>query len=489
MSEKSAYPDSVQNLSKGGRIHDKYDSRDGRSPEQREVRASPPGWFGEVVLIVTYLRKLGLWGKISEQVRFARRRFGQYGVLDFVAVLIGYVISGERTLQEYYAHLRPFASAFMALFDRDDLPSRSALSRFLAALPWTAVETLRSLFLTDGLARWWETDGNRGQLVDRQGKSWIVFDIDGTREAARQRALPLGAGLPPAQRRMGEVCAPGYLGRKRGEVVRTRTVVSEAHTFRLLGSFGHRGNGQYREELGRAVDCVDASLLARGLTREATLIRLDGLYGNAAVLARLSGRCFVVRGKDYGVLDQQEGQIRLHLPPDGQFSRPESHLVRELYGCPDILLGESGVHCRVIVATHPTGKKKSPIGKTREGVVYELFFTQLPPAGFTAADVVALYLHRGAFEPLLADEDAELDTDRWCSHSLAGQEAFQILAQWIWNLRLELGHHLTNAPVRTTALASAIAPAPNAALPPSPCARVWSGRSGRRLESRALHGT
>lgn len=430
---------------------------------QSSAQSEPalPCWFGEVALIVTYLRKLGLLEKIPEQVRFARRRFGQYEVIDFVAVLIGYVISGERTLQEYYAHLQPFAPTFMALFDRESLPSRSALSRFLAALSWTAVESLRSLFLTDGLARSWETEENRGQLVDRQGKFWTVFDIDGTREAARQRALPQGADLPVAQRRMSEVCAPGYLGRKRGEGVRTRTVVCEAHTFLWLGSFGHRGNGQYREELGRAVDGVDAYLQACGRDRSQALIRLDGLYGNAAVLASLSGRCFVVRGKDYAVLDQDTVQIRLHLPPDGQFSRPESPLVRELYDCPNVVLGEAGIQCRVIVATHPAGKKKSPIGKTREGVVYELFFTQLPQEGLTAADVVALYLHRGAFEPLLADEDAELDTDRWCSHSPAGQETFQILAQWVWNLRLELGHHLTNAPVRTTEFAPAIPPAPS----------------------------
>jgi hypothetical protein len=38
-------------------------------------------------------------------------------------------------------------------------------------------------------------------------------------------------------------------------------------------------------------------------------------------------------------------------------------------------------------------------------VVYELFFTQLPQGAFTACDVVALSLHRGAFEPTLADED------------------------------------------------------------------------------------
>jgi hypothetical protein len=72
---------------------------------------------------------------------------------------------------------------------------------------------------------------------------------------------------------------------------------------------------------------------------------------------------------------------------------------------------------------------------------------------------VALYLHRGAFEPLLADEDAEQDPDRWCSHAPAGQEAWQIVSQWIWNLRLELGHLVSPTPLRTTEFAPAIAEA------------------------------
>ncbi|SRR5258708_18489961 len=58
---------------------------------------SPPGWTGEVALIAHYLRKQGVFSAIAEQVRCARRRFGRYEVLDFVAVLLGYAISGERT--------------------------------------------------------------------------------------------------------------------------------------------------------------------------------------------------------------------------------------------------------------------------------------------------------------------------------------------------------------------------------------------------------
>src|SRR5205085_11622839 len=71
-------------------------------------------------------------------------------LIDFLAVLFGYAISGERTLEAFYEHLQPWADAFLALFGRDRRPSRSTLSRFLAALDQTAVESLRTLFLKDG---------------------------------------------------------------------------------------------------------------------------------------------------------------------------------------------------------------------------------------------------------------------------------------------------------------------------------------------------
>jgi hypothetical protein len=86
---------------------------------------APPTWFGEVVLMAAYLRKHGVLTKIQEGVRFARRRFGHYEVIDFLAVLFGYAISGERTLEAFYERLQPFAAPFMALFGRDQLPARS----------------------------------------------------------------------------------------------------------------------------------------------------------------------------------------------------------------------------------------------------------------------------------------------------------------------------------------------------------------------------
>jgi len=48
--------------------------------------------------------------------------------------------------------------------------------------------------------------------------------------------------------------------------------------------------------------------------------------------------------------------------------------------------------------------------------------------------VLDLSLHRGSFETVLADEDGKQDSDRWCSHNPNGQEFWQILCQWVWNL-------------------------------------------------------
>lgn len=102
-------------------------------PTSLTIQASPepvpavPPWFGEVAIVANYLTRLGMLTTISDRVRFARKRFGLFEVIDFVAVLIGYALSGEPTLVDYYERLHPFATSFMALFGRSRLPHRSTL--------------------------------------------------------------------------------------------------------------------------------------------------------------------------------------------------------------------------------------------------------------------------------------------------------------------------------------------------------------------------
>ena len=400
---------------------------------------SVPAWFGEVALVAHLMAHRGLIERLGLQVRLARKRMGTYEVIDFIALLLGYALSGERSLQEYCLRLRPFADAFMALFGRQKMPDRSTLSRFLAAVDALPVEALRTLAGEDTLTHLPPLGG----LTDRQGARWNVFDVDGTRQAARQRALPHGVALPMPHRRMTKVAAPGYTGRKRGEVVRTRTTVQHAHTHHWLGTFGHGGNGDARGELLRSLTVITHFMAQTNMPLIQALVRLDGLYGHGAIIAdlRTAGVSWVTRGTDYALLTTSVIQERLAQPPDEVTTHPETGTTRLLFDCPAVVLTADGGRCRVIVATHRKGTTPLSVGVEREEVVYELFFTNLSARAFLASDVVALYLHRGSFEITLADEDRELDADRWCSQTPDGQEFWTILAQWAGNLRRELARH------------------------------------------------
>ena len=251
-----------------------------------------------------HLATKGLLKAFAHQVRLVRGRFGTYEPIDFLALLIGYAISGERTLAEFFERLVPFEAAFMALFGRASLPHRSSLSRFLADVDRPCLEALRTLFQQQSFSDGW-TPESIGGVWDRQGRRYVVFDVDATRQAARQRALPCDPQLPPARRRLNLVCTAGYRGRKRGEVVRTRTTTLQMHTRQWVGTYAGRGNGDYREELASASHSITTYLKHFALPAGVALVRLDGQYGDAAVIAQLmrAGVYLVTRGRGYQLLE------------------------------------------------------------------------------------------------------------------------------------------------------------------------------------------
>src|SRR5713101_1522119 len=73
-----------------------------------EDRPSVPAWFAEVVIIARHLATNGLLEAFAHQVRLVRGRFGIYEPIDFLALLIGYAISGERTLSDFFERVAPF---------------------------------------------------------------------------------------------------------------------------------------------------------------------------------------------------------------------------------------------------------------------------------------------------------------------------------------------------------------------------------------------
>jgi hypothetical protein len=66
------------------------------------------------------------------------------------------------------------------------------------------------------------------------------------------------------------------------------------------------------------VKTISTYLQAQSLQLGQAVVRLDGQYGNGAIVADLSGLAYVMRGKDYDLLDLELVQARLAQPPDQQ---------------------------------------------------------------------------------------------------------------------------------------------------------------------------
>jgi hypothetical protein len=415
-------------------------------------RPSVPAWFAEVVMMVRHLASKGLLEA------FARAGCAWSGVAS--GAMSPSIFSG-RWWAMLSAGSAPWLTSLSAsrrsrqplwlCLDATVFPIAPALCRFLADVDRPCVEAFRTLFEQHSFADGW-TAQTIGGIFDRQGRRYIVFDVDATRQAARQRALPCGADLPPAQRRLDAVCAPGYRGRKRGEVVRTRTTALQMHTRQWVGTYAGKGNGDYRDELARARRSITTYLKHFAFPPEAALVRLEGAYGDATVVAQLllAGTPSVPRWRGYLLLEHPQIQRVLAHGPTASMTRINSGVVVELFEGGWVELGEGLAAVRVMVARHPAppAGQEIPVGKRIGEWVYELFITTLGTDNFLVEDGLDLYHGRGAFEGVLADEDVEEDPDRWCSYTECGQELWQIACQWLWNLRLSLGQTMQGVQLR-----------------------------------------
>lgn len=213
-----------------------------------------PSWLAEVLLLGEYWRATGLLERLGTQVRVNRGRMGRYEVCDFVLLLLAYAVSGLATLQSFFEELEPVLSIVMSVWQRQHCPVASTLSRFLRDVDAAALEQLRTLFEADLREHGFDQTQNGG-LIDRAGERFWLFDVDGTRQCVRQRPLAGAVSRPAARRRTSAATAKGYTGRKRGEGVRTRSAVAQAHTSEWLGTFGASGNGAPSPDLERA--CKD----------------------------------------------------------------------------------------------------------------------------------------------------------------------------------------------------------------------------------------
>jgi hypothetical protein len=238
-------------------------------PESQEAI---PEWLAELAVLVEQVHQQGARKALEEEVRLVRRRMGTVETIAMLAVLIGSAVRGMPTLESFCARLAPFGEVFMGLFGRNQLPSHSALSRFLAAMTPECVQSLRTVFQRFSFRFGWSKQ-TLGGFINRSGQGLQVFDVHGTRQVACQRRFPAATDLPPATRRLEKVWAGGYPGRKRGEVVRSRRTALHIHTHQWILTRGGAGNGAPEEEVGFALEKIAHYLQGFGLAASTALLR------------------------------------------------------------------------------------------------------------------------------------------------------------------------------------------------------------------------
>jgi hypothetical protein len=179
------------------------------------------------------------------------------------------------------------------------------------------------------------------------------------------------------------------------------------HTRHWVGTYAGRGNGDYRDELASALRAIATYLRHFALPPQVALVRLDGQYGDAVVIAQLiaAGVNLVTRGRGYRILEHPQLQRALAHPPTASVTRMNTGEVIELFDGGWLPLDEGLPAARVVVARHraPAPGKPVTVGKRIGEWVYELFITTLGEDRFLVEDVLDLYHGRGAFEGVLAD--------------------------------------------------------------------------------------
>lgn len=431
------------------------------------VQHTPPPWFPEMALMAAVWIQSGLLEKLQKNVRVTRGRMGSYDVCDFVLITLAYVCGHETSWSQLYRRLSDEKVTLSSLWARETLPSHSALSRFHDQITPESLATLQSLLFDDLLQRGIPKD-SFGGLYSRLGNFFLMFDIDGTRQVMRKRSLISNAYYPPPQRRTRKLALPGYRGRKRGELVRTRTTLQQAHTQEWLGSYSGAGNGKPVAELELARQACCAYLHHHQVPTESAILRLDGLYGYAATISVLDKHRlgYISRSADYGLLNLLQIPERLAELTPWFLELADSNQTLELYdmGWIEWAAAENNggaIRTRLLVRRSPApkGQKKPKVGKKIGAHVYELFVTSLASEEFTVSDVISLYYGRGGFEKTLFDEDKEQHLDRWFSQTSWGQEWCQWLGLWVWNERLRQGFASKEDVIRCTLWSEPLEPA------------------------------
>ena len=150
-------------------------------------------------------------------------------------------------------------------------------------------------------------------------------------------------------------------------------------------------NGHSRGELDGALRPIASYLTAFALPLAAGIVRLDGQYGAAAVIAPLlaTGVHVLVRGRGYALLADPQGQAVLARPPVATRTTLESGVPLQVFDLPGVPLHCAAPPCRLSIARHAYSGQPITVGKRVGEGVYELVLTPLAPQGVLPSDGLA----------------------------------------------------------------------------------------------------
>lgn len=376
------------------------------------------------------------------------RRAGSYEFVDVVLLLLAFFTSSmpEVPLATFVDESAPYGPELAGAGGRERWMSQASASRALSAVSPEAAEVAARMLLelTSTLFRDAPLATTAGYR-DGRGDTWTVLHWDTTVTALRQRALPEGDDLPEAVRLTSDFAAPGYPGRKRGQVQISRSVLQDATTAGWVHVGLQPGNGHLEEQLGAAAVAASRYLRGDPARIARAVVIADGVGGGVVQAVQLDAQRvpFLTRWAQYDFLETPECSKVLATGPWCPVPDSKSGPRREAMELGTVELQDT-VTCRAIVTRFRAkpGRQRGA-GRSIGSWRYELFITTLPADRWAAEDVVTLYYGRNAIENRFAAENREFKLDRVFSYSTPGQLLSYAVAMAIWNLRIAGGFAAT----------------------------------------------
>jgi len=361
-----------------------------------------PDQLSKACAILIRLFNTGKIEQAGDKLRV--RRQGGYCAADgWIALLVWLHSSAQIGLKTLWNDsLRRCNQQVAALAGLTRLPSPAALSRMLNSMEFDLLRPAALWLLTEVPEVKPLLCHPATQTYDARGKAWHVFDLDPTVTTLRQRALPAGEALPEPMRRADDFAAPGYSGRKRGDVQIRRTTVQHAGSGVWVHAEVAAGNGNGMPDFVSALVSVTEVCSAIGVERSCAIMRMDGEHGNVPwfTACRDLGLPFITRLNRPKYFEDPEFLACLRaavwaVVPDSK-SGPQ-RLAAEL-GLWTIKPGAKTrrpdgtvydpIEVRVVAcAMAKTGKAGR--GKVLDGYQVELFAVELPAESWPASDAAS----------------------------------------------------------------------------------------------------